>query len=58
MKAIKLKQFGYNLHFNKTTVDDLKKDGSFKMLDEDGQVVAFFMVPASGEKRNQLEAMA
>ena len=58
MKAIKLSQFGYNLHFKKTTEDDLKRDGSFKLTSEDGEVIAFFMIPLSGEKRNQLEAMA
>ena len=58
MKAIKLSQFGYNLHLKKTTEDDLKKDGSFKLVGEDGQVIALVMVPMSGEKRNQLESMA
>jgi len=38
-------------------VPKIKEGGSFK-LTADGEVIAMVMIPLSGEKRNQLEAMA
>jgi len=58
VKEVNLSQFCYNFHFKKTTEADIKKGGSFKLTGEDGTVFAMVMLPISGEKRNQLEAMA
>jgi len=51
MKSIPISEFKL------MKVPEIKEGGSFK-LTADGEVIAMVMIPLSGEKRNQLEAMA
>ena len=42
--------------FKKMLVEDIRKGGSFR-LTADGELLAIVMLPTSGEKRTQLEAL-
>jgi len=58
MKDISLSQLATKLHFKRLTVEDLKRGGSFRLVDDEGNFVAMVMVPLSAAKRAQLEALA
>lgn len=57
MKDIPLSKFGTNLHFKKVTAEDLRQDGSFNLVDEKGNFVAILVLPASAEKRFQIQSL-
>ena len=57
MKDISLSKFGTKLHFKKLTAEELRDSGSFNLVDNDGKFVAILVVPASAEKRFQLQAL-
>ncbi len=57
MKDISLTKFGTNLHFKKVTAEDLRQGGSFNLVDDKGEFVAIVVVPASAEKRFQIQGL-
>ncbi len=57
MKDIVIKDFATGLHFKRITADKLRQSPSFNLVDEEGKFVAVVVVPASFEKREQIQAL-
>jgi len=58
MRDVQLKTFAASVNFNKLTATDIRENGSFNLLDEDGTLVFIAVVPISGFKKNQIESIA
>lgn len=56
MKDVELKGLVTGLHFKRMTAEDLKNSASFNIVN-DGEFVGIFVVPASGEKRSQIQGL-
>lgn len=57
MRDIPITKFGTNLHFKKVTPEGLKQGGSFNLVDDKGDFVGIFVVPASAEKKHQFQSL-
>ena len=58
MKDIPLNQFGTKLHFGRLQAEELRQSGSFNLVDSGGEFVAVLVVPASAEKKMQMQSLA
>ena len=56
MKEVDLHKFATQLHFKKLTADDIRNNPCFSLI-EDGNFVAFVVIPASADKKCQIEGI-
>ena len=56
MKEVSIRKFASDIHFKRIDPHNLNGGGSFTLVD-DGKFVGVFVVPASAEKKYQIEAI-
>ena len=57
MRNVPIKEFATKLHFHKMTGEDLRKSGSFNLVDDDG-FICMVIIPASAAKKLQINSIA
>ena len=56
MRDVILQEFATAVHFKRLTPEKLKEDGSFNLVDKNGQLIGIFVVPISPFKEDQIQA--
>lgn len=57
MKDVLISQLAYDIHFKKIDTDELRQSPSVNLVDSEGKFVGIMVIPASGEKRIQIQSL-